>query len=75
MSTQFWFGGRVMVSVSDPDAARKIASRCIARPDISWLDMLHGKPREVMGSGLLTLKGAQWRLARHAFEAAIVHPK
>lgn len=60
---QFWLGNGPMVVVSDPDAARKIATRFLNRPDLSMMNMLEGEHQAIMNAGLLTARWVWPRVA------------
>mmetsp|Transcript_16911 Transcript_16911/g.42333 ORF Transcript_16911/g.42333 Transcript_16911/m.42333 type:complete len:584 (-) Transcript_16911:349-2100(-) len=68
-----WWGATPWVVVCDLEAARRIMSRVLVRPDITALTLLRGEAREVARAGLLDVHGPRWRVARRAFEAALMH--
>ncbi|KAL6756799.1 cytochrome P450 [Haematococcus lacustris] len=70
---KFWSGPQAMVVVAEPDLARRLMCRWLARPDMRTSQLADEEQGKVMKHSLIGLRGPAWRVARKAFEAALMH--
>ncbi|KAJ9520728.1 hypothetical protein QJQ45_007591 [Haematococcus lacustris] len=70
---KIWFGCKPWVFVAEPEAAKRLMSRLMARPSLRGFALMTDSQAHIIDQGLLTLNGPAWRVARKAFEAVVMH--
>ncbi|GFH16479.1 separase [Haematococcus lacustris] len=68
-----WYGSRPWVMVGKPEVGRRLLSRLMIRPSVKFVALLDNETQPMNDLSLIGLKGPAWRVARKAFESAIMH--
>ncbi|KAL6756789.1 cytochrome P450 [Haematococcus lacustris] len=69
----FWWGTQPLVVVGEAALGKRLMSRLTERSSMRYMFLLPEHQQRIVDKGILMMQGAPWRVARKAFEAAVMH--
>ncbi|KAJ9520901.1 hypothetical protein QJQ45_014095 [Haematococcus lacustris] len=69
----FWWGTQPLVVVGEGALGKRLMSRLTERSSMRYMFLLPEHQQRIMDHSIMLTQGAPWRVARKAFEAAVMH--